>query len=103
MIKTIEIQISSGFLNSISALIIPEDNICYINDRKYQITNKEIDEIKSILTLWKNEYGNSNKIDIEEFNIKVSTFNDCTSFHGKGFYPDNYNKIKEILGDISGR
>lgn len=37
MIDTIEINISNGILSQVSALIVYQDKICYINDKKYSV------------------------------------------------------------------
>jgi hypothetical protein len=100
MLNTIEIQISNGIINKISCLIIYKKNICYINDKQYQITDKQLAEIKDLLVLWKNEYGVSSNIDDEEFLITVLTPTTKTTYHGKGYYPKDYHKLKEILGEI---
>ena len=48
----------------------------------------------------KNEYGNSNNIDAEEFFVKIYENGKINTFHGKGTYPNDYIFFKELLGDI---
>lgn len=97
MIKTIEILIRSGPLEKYNALIIYEKNILYLNDRKYNIDENYLKELISIIYLWKEEYGNNNVIDAEEFKVTVTATDKTKSFHGKGIFPNNYNNLKELL------
>lgn len=100
MIQTIEINIKNGVMDKLNALIIYNRNICYINNKKYKVTNEFLDEFLDTICLWKNEYGNDDNIDSEEFTIYVKTKDEQETFHGKGIFPYNYEYIKELLGDI---
>ena len=100
MIQTIEINIRNGILEKINALIIYERKICYINNKKYEITDEFLDELLDTICLWKNEYGSDDNIDSEEFTINVKTKDSEEIFHGKGIFPYNYPYLKELLGDV---
>lgn len=102
MINLIEIIITSGILNKYNLLIIPNKNTCYLNEKKYPISNAKINEILKIISLWKNEYGTKQGIDLEEFTINVTTENKVDKIHGKGIYPSNYKLLLDIIGEING-
>lgn len=57
MIDTIEITISNGVLPQISAYVVYQDKICYINDKKYSVDDLFLKQLKDILYTFKNEYG----------------------------------------------
>ena len=40
---------------------------------------------------------------MEEFTIIVYSNKKKTKYHGKGKYPDNYSRIKELLGELNVR
>ena len=100
MIESISILISSGTLVKLKAFIVPSKNICYINQNKFDIDNSTIDRIIDILVTWKYEYGTSNILDAEEFTIIVYSDNKETRYHGKGIFPDTYDKFLEIFGGV---
>ena len=100
MIAIIEITIKSGKNNLTYALIICQRNICYKNNKKYNITTEYQEDIIRTIRAWKNEYGNSRNIDDEEFTIIVKAKEKEEKFHGKGIFPTNYKHLKELLGDI---
>ena len=100
MIKGIEIIINNGIKED-KYLISYLDKTCYTNTKKYTVSDNFLNEIKNTIVYWKKEYGKSNVIDAEEFTIKI--YSDTTDiYHGKGIYPDNYNYLKELLGDYDG-
>lgn len=101
MVNSIEIIINQGSKKTYESIVYPLNNKCFINDKKYSISSEKVDELLSILSLWKYEYGYSNVIDCEEFKINVFSNNKKTIYHGKGVYPDNYEKIKDILNEVS--
>lgn len=103
MIDTIEINISNGILSQVSVLIVYQDKICYINDKKYSVDDFFLKQLKDVLYTFKNEYGSSQQIDAEEFTIKVYSQGVEDVYHGKGVFPVNYFEFKRLLGDINGR
>ena len=103
MIDAIEIIIQNGFHNQISAYIVYKNKVCYLNDKKYEVTDEFLNEVKSIIFTWKNEYGYTNNIDEEEFQVKVIASKQEDIYHGKGNYPNNYGRLKELLGGLNGR
>lgn len=100
MIEIIEILIENAGIKKIECLILFDKKICYLNNKKYEINDTFLQHIQNILLTWKNEYGSSNKIDQEEFLIKIKTNTSIEKIHGKGIYPDNYNQLFEILGEL---
>lgn len=100
MIQTIEINITSGPVELISALIVFEKNICYINNKKYSINEEFKELLLRDICYWENEYGYDDNIDSEEFTIKVITQNGEEKYHGKGRFPYNYTHLKELLGTL---
>ena len=103
MIDAIEIIISNGILPQISAYVVYRDKICYINDKKYSVDDLFLKKLKDILYTFKNEYGISQQIDVEEFTIKVYSQGVEDVYHGKGVFPANYALFKKLLGDVYGR
>lgn len=102
MIKVIEIIITSGILNKYNLMIIPSENVCYLNEQKHSINNEKIKEILSIISLWKNEYGVKQGVDLEEFTITITATNKVDKIHGKGIYPNNYKQLIDIIGELNG-
>ena len=100
MIQRIEIIIRSGLNITTNALILPTKNICYLNDKKYQVTESFLNELLNTIHLWNHEYGYDDGIDTEEFEVIVKTTDGKDTFHGKGYYPHNYAYLKELLSDI---
>ena len=103
MIDMIEINISNGVISQVSSLIVFQDKVCYINDKKYLVDDLFLKQIKDILYTFKNEYGSSQQIDAEEFTIKVYSQGQEDVYHGKGIFPTNYVVFKRLLGDVYGR
>ncbi len=99
MIDSINIIISRGTVNIYKILIDQNNNFCYINQKKYEIDNKLINKIIEIIVTWKYEYGCSNTLDAEEFIVKINSAKAIT-YHGKGIFPENYNELLSIIGDI---
>ena len=101
VIETIEIIIDNGPQKLLNSIIVYPQKICYINNKKYSVTDDFLKDVVRTIRLWKNEYGNiSNVIDSEEFTITVKTKEKEEKFHGKGIFPKNYNYLKELLGDL---
>lgn len=100
MISTIDVIIKMGPIEIMNAIIIPPKNLCYVNDKKYTITEDFVKEVTRTIYLWNNEYGKDNNIDSEEFFVIVNTKDGQTKFHGKGVYPHNYDYLKKLIGDL---
>lgn len=103
MIKTIEILVTEGILNKYNLLIIPIQNICFLNEKKYSISKEKINNIIKIISLWSKEYGTKSGIDLQEFQITITTSQEIDKIHGKGIYPNNYKQLLDIIGDINGQ
>ena len=103
MIDAIEINIKNGIFSQINALIYYPKKVCYLNNKKYNVDDKFLDEIVNTILYWDNEYGIGKGIDMEEFTIIVYSNKKKTKYHGKGKYPDNYSRIKELLGELNDR
>ena len=101
MIQTIEVLIHNGIEQSLNALIVYPKNICYINNKKYNVSDYFMEEVIQAICLWRPEYGNDTNIDSEEFLVTVKSTDGKETFHGKGFFPHNYETLKELLGDIN--
>jgi hypothetical protein len=99
MIDNINILISRGTSNIYKILIDPNNNSCYINQKKYEISNKLINKILDIIVTWKYEYGYSNTLDAEEFTVIINSAK-VVAYHGKGIFPENYNELLSIIGGI---
>lgn len=102
MIKAIEIIINSGVNIEKNYLISYTNKACYIDDKKYDLTDEYLDNLKNTILYWKKEYGTKNIIDVEEFTINVYSDKGTDTYHGKGIYPNNYELLKEMLGDFNG-
>ena len=99
MVDKIEIIINNGVIFEKNIQIIPNKNICYINNEEYRIENGKVEKILDILATWKYEYGNTG-IDKDEFKVVVYSKGYETTYHGKGNYPRNYFEFLDILGGI---
>ena len=97
MIEKIEININNGCYNRINALIDYSNKKCYLNNNSYKVDNTFLEELKKILYTFKKEYGSINTIDIEEFEILVTSKNHIDRYHGKGKYPNNYKNLINLL------
>ncbi len=102
MVDAIEIIINNGALVQTSALIAYKQKVCYLNEKKYEVDDSFLEEFVRILSQWKNEYGTKSGIDVEEFKVTVYSGKREDVFHGKGIFPDNYSRIKELLGGLNG-
>ena len=100
MIETIEIMIKNVANEQLSVLVMCSENICYKNNKKYKVTKEFIEDLIRTIRLWKTEYGNSENIDSEEFTIVVKTGEQKEMFHGKGVFPNNYQYLMELLGEL---
>ncbi len=102
MIDRIEILITSASVIDLKATVNYNTKECIINDETFLVNDKFLNELKDLLYDWDNEYGNSNKIDREEFFINVISKSNTTTYHGKGNYPTNYSRLRELLGEVYG-
>ncbi len=102
MINLIEVSITAGILNKYNLMIIPNENICYLNNKKYSIEKEIIDRILALISLWEIEYSTKDGIDLEEFTITITTTDSVDKIHGKGIYPNNYKRLLDIIGEING-
>lgn len=100
MVNSIEISIKSGINELLSAQILYNENICIKNNKKYVIDELFKKNVLRTICLWKNEYGNDNKIDTEEFYITVNSSDGKETIHGKGVFPNNYEYLIRLLGDL---
>lgn len=103
MIDMIEILIHKGTHKVLEALLIPNKNLAYINEKKVSITEQDINKVLDIIFLWKKDYGTKPGIDLEEYHITITSNNEETKYHGKGYYPNTYKELKNIVGDLYGR
>ena len=101
MIKAIEIIIKNGIYSNNYLISFTNKNL-YLNNKKYEVTETFLNNLKNTILYWKNEYGSSKEIDIEEFTVIVYSDEGEDKYHGKGIYPNNYNYFKELLGDYNG-
>lgn len=102
MVQEIDIQINNGLSESINASINFSKKIFSINNTNYSVSDTYLDNLLDTIYLWKNEYGEDDKLDSEEFTVNVKTENEIEKFHGKGIFPENYYYFKELLGDYNG-
>ena len=103
MIDLIEITIQSGLSNKKEIILLPSKNIAYINEKKVSITEQDINNILDIVFSWKKEYGTRPGIDLEEWQIKIISNKEETIYHGKGIYPNTYQELKRLVGELNGR
>ena len=99
MINSIEINILNGPTTKMIAVVNFKDNTCLLNNNKYSINSDFKDELVRIIRTWENEYGSSNNIDDQEFKVIVNADKKYV-YHGKGIYPDNYQRLIEMFGDL---
>ena len=101
MVDEIEIEVRNGINNTVNYIIYPKDNVCYINEETYYISDEQINYLLSIIVTWKYEHGTSNSIDTVEFEVKIYSDDKIDRYHGKGIFPYNYNEFKEVLGEVT--
>lgn len=101
MIDAVEIVISSGSMNQFSAFISYLKKVCFLNKKKHEVDDAFLDEITNTIASWEEEYGTKPGIDVEEFLITVYSQNKKYNYHGKGVFPKNYTRLKEILGELN--
>lgn len=101
MIQMLEVMIHNGATDILNAMVVFPKKICFVNDKKYKVSEDFLNELMRTIYLWKNEYGYDSNIDSEEFKVIVTTKEGKETFHGKGVYPHNYEHLKEMLGDIN--
>ncbi len=102
MIREIEIMIKNGCHITHRIQMILEEKRWITNTKKV-IEDEQIKRLQDIMLNWKKEYGKSNVIDAEEFQIRIISSNWIEEYHGCGNYPDNYQELKEIIGELDGR
>ena len=100
MINSVEINIFNGPTIKTIAMVYFNENICLLNNNKYSINNEFKEELVRIIRTWKNEYGTSNNIDDQEFKVIVNADKKYT-YHGKGIFPSNYQRLIEMIGDLN--
>lgn len=71
-----------------------------INNSEKDITKEKIEALLRIIRTWENVYQNSNLIDAESFEIKINTINETEIIKGKGNYPNDYQLLKEWIGEF---
>ena len=103
MIRTIEIIRNNGLIQKTNLILIYELNVCYLDNKKYQVSDEFKKDLVRTIRTWKTEYGQAKGIDAEEFKITVTTDKGKDVMHGKGIYPDNYEHLIKLIGDIDGR
>ena len=100
MIDTIEIMIQKGTHRIYHFVIKYNELKAYADGLVFDLSKDYLDELLRTIRLWKNEYGSDSKIDNEEFTIIVTSNGKEDKIHGKGYYPDNYSHLIELLGEI---
>jgi hypothetical protein len=100
MIDKVEIIIGNGLSNEELIMINNHSKKAYVNDNIVEIPNDFVDRLLDIIKYWKNEYGTNNNIDAKEFNITLYEDNIEEKYHGKGIFPDNFDLLKELLGEL---
>lgn len=101
MVNLVEILITRGILVKYNLILLPKENVCYLNEKKFYLESDKINMIISIISLWKNEYGVKDGIDQEEFTITITANGNIEKIHGKGIYPNNYQRLLDIIGEIN--
>ena len=100
MIELIEIEIKQGINVKLNAIVFYNENEIYLNNKKYQITDEFKKKLLRILSTWKSQSKNTNKIDEEEYKITIRTKANEEVIKGKGSYPHNYNELFRLLGEL---
>lgn len=97
--NSIEINIENiGNIINIKIDIIKKKII--INNIEKDITEDKIDGLLRIIRTWDNNYQNNNLIDGESFEIRINTTNETEIIKGNGSYPDDYQLLKEWIGEF---
>ena len=71
-----------------------------IKNNQFNITEELINEVKSYITYWDNEYVDNNIIDGSSSKLIIYTNNEIIKYHFKNKYPYNYKNFVKILKEL---
>ena len=98
------IEISIENINNITNIKIDIINKkININNQEKEISEEKIESLLRIIRTWENNYQSNNLIDAESFEIKINTINETEIIKGKGSYPNDYQLLKEWIGEFDVR
>lgn len=100
MIEFIKIDTMSGIIKNLDITIIPNQHICYVNDKNYDINDEFVDKVIRIIRTWGNTDNITNVIDAQECNIIVKTKDEESLINIKGDYPENYNELFNLFEEL---
>ena len=100
-VNKIEINIDNTF-NTINVLIMPDTLKAYKNNKENNIDEEYIKRLLRIISLWDHKYIDNSVIDGSSFEVKVYTTSGVDRFYGKNKYPNNYQELLDMLGDLDG-
>ena len=100
MIDKVEIIIGDGISTQETIYINNIIKKAYINGEVKKIPENYADRLIEIVKYWKNEYGTSEGLEKVEFKLSIYGDNIEETYHGKGMFPNNYDELIELLGEL---
>ena len=100
MIEKLDIEIKNGIYITLTASLFYKDNILYLNNKKYQVTDEFKENLVRIIRTWESGYKDTGIIDEEEYIITVKTDSGEEIIKGRGEYPSNYHELFNLLGGL---
>ena len=100
MIDLIEIEIRCGIIPKYNILLIPSKNICYINNKKYEVNEVFLYKVISIIKALENMDIKKKNIDEEEYFIRIINNNKEEKIHGVGNCSSNYKQLIILFEEL---
>ena len=100
MIDKVEIIINEGSAKKELIMINNHSKKAFVNGKIKDISNDYVKKIVGIIKYWKREYGSSNQFEPIEYTITLYEGNIAEKHHGKGIFPNNYEELIELLGEL---
>lgn len=100
MIDLIEIEIRCGIIPKYNILLIPNKNICYINNKKYEVKDVFLYKVISIIKTLENMDIKKKNVDDEEYFIRIVKDKEKEKIHGVGNYPSNYKQLIRLFEEL---
>lgn len=83
--------------------VIIDNNNAYINDKTLLLNEEDIDNIIREIRAWKEEYK-KNALEESDYYIRLYNNDELVKAHlFHGSFPENFNNLLEIVGDLYDR
>ena len=81
---------------------MPDTLKAYKDNNEINIDEEYIKRLLRVICLWDKEYTDDSKMDASSYEIKIYYEGKCDTYYGKGKYPNNYQELIDMLGDLDG-